>query len=136
MRRARPRTVDFELPNRYAALRKDQQHYMRVACQEACKSLLHHKHGAVLVYKGEIISTGFNNFKSGKCVSLRSIHAEMDAIMKVRKIPNARNILKNCDIYVVRVNSENDIIMSKPCCECSKLIRKFNLKRAFWSDDL
>lgn len=106
-----------------------QRNYMDIAAKTALKSPMLQKHGAVIVYKNKIISEGFNYF-----ISDYSIHAEVSAIKLVKG--KYRNILSECEIYVVRIGPnkfKNTLKYSKPCCNCQNAILKHNFKRAFYS---
>jgi deoxycytidylate deaminase len=100
----------------------------------AVKSTMSQKHGCVIVHNGKIISTGYNRhidfFKHEY-----SIHAEVDAINKVKKI---KNILKESDLYIVRINSNNNSLReSYPCNSCAEVIVDHNIRNIYYSvDDL
>lgn len=105
--------------------------FLLVAKQQALKSNMDHKHGSVIVYKNKIIAKGYNhhvNYYNHK----HSMHAEIDAITKIKKIPIDFSM---CDMYVVRVSNESDAILklSKPCKNCVKTILEFGIKRVYYS---
>lgn len=106
-----------------------QKYYMNMAAETALRSPMVQKHGAIIVYRNEIISKGFNYF-----VADYSIHAEVAAIKSVKK--KYRNILSECEIYVVRIGPnrfKNTLKYSKPCFHCQNAIMKHNFKKAFYS---
>ena len=106
-----------------------QNYYLDIAAQAALKSDMNHKHGAIVVYKKNVIATG-NNYYKGE----HSIHAEVDAISKLRG--KNKEILPQCDLYVVRIGPEkmqHHLKYSKPCCNCQKYISKKCIKRTFYS---
>ena len=86
----------------------------RATCNQA-------KHGCVISYNNQVISTGYNGSPSKElhCIDvgcnmignhcLRCRHAEMNAIIQGLKV---RNNLKNCKIYVT----------GTPCLECANHI--------------
>jgi deoxycytidylate deaminase len=106
-----------------------QRYYLDVAAKIALKSPMGHKHGAILVYKGKIISTGHNYYFLNS-----SIHAEVAALSCIRG--KQKHILSDCELYVVRIGPDkynNPLKYSKPCCNCQNAILKHNIKKAFYS---
>jgi deoxycytidylate deaminase len=65
-----------------------------------------HKHGCVIYKNGKVLATGFN-----RMFNKRSIHAENDALSKIRNI-------KGCKMIVVR----KGLKMSKPCLHCQPIL--------------
>lgn len=53
-----------------------------------------------------------------------SIHAENDAIRKIKN----KNILKDCKIYIGKING-GVIIQAIPCDMCNKLLKKYGVKK-------
>jgi deoxycytidylate deaminase len=107
------------------------------------------KHAALLVYQGNIISVGINRYKihlnsnevynnyheyiKKKNLNLNfphfTIHAEVDAFIKIYKI-YPKKILKkmNLSLYVVRLQNKC-LALSLPCPTCQKFLKQFpNLK--------
>lgn len=119
-------------------LRKREQYFINVALEESKKSTLYHKHGACLVYKNKIISTGYNfAIHNGPNYT---IHAEVSAILEFLKNgPRKRlnkNILKDCILYVVRVGKESmnyPLKISRPCNNCYNFMKKYGIKKVYWS---
>jgi deoxycytidylate deaminase len=68
---------------------KDEK-FLALASSVAHKSTLHYKHGAVLVYHGKPISTGFNslrNYSKDKLIyKCCACHAEIDAVRNATKV--------------------------------------------------
>ena len=97
-----------------------------------------HRHGAVLVKGGSVISWSANRnkvqrwaqkFRSHGC-GHATHHAELGAILGV-----ARDKTKGSDIYVVRISKKGALLMSKPCEMCQELLRHVGVKRVFYSID-
>ena len=107
-----------------------QRYYLDIAAKIASKSPVYiHKHGAIIVHKDIIISSGYNFYIKGN-----SMHAEKAAISKINK--KYKGILSECDIYVVRVGPdslENPLKYSRPCLECESTIIKYNIKNVYYS---
>jgi|TARA_B110000238_G_C16110905_1_gene432646 deoxycytidylate deaminase len=110
-------------------------YFIQEAQSEAKKSILNHKHGCVIVYRNQIITRGHNkvlNFNN----SFKSIHAEIDALLKLTKINKFtnKNIRNNCTLYIVRIqNGSGKLKMSKPCINCINNIIKNNIGVTYYS---
>jgi deoxycytidylate deaminase len=112
------------------ATTRKQEYYIGLASKIAMKSTMTQKHGAIIVYKKEIIATGFN-YSINK---LYSIHAEINALTSVKK--NHKHLLPECELYVVRIGPDkfnNPLKYSKPCFNCQNSIIKCNIKKTFYS---
>jgi deoxycytidylate deaminase len=107
-----------------------QKRYLNIAAKIASKSPMYtHKHGAIIVYKDKIISSGYNYYMGDF-----SIHAEVAAISKINK--KQKHLLCDCDIYVVRIGPKSldtPLKYSKPCSNCQNTIIKNNIKNAYYS---
>lgn len=106
-----------------------QKYYLDIAAKNALKSPMGHKHGAIVVYRGKIIGSGYNYY-----ISSFSIHAEVAAISNIKG--KYKRFLQECELYVVRIGPDkfnNPLKYSKPCCNCQNTIRKYNIKKAFYS---
>lgn len=110
------------------------RYYFDIASKTAHRSNMFQKHGAIIVYKKNIISKGFNMYK-GNSKNIYSMHAEIVAINNAIKNKH-KEILSECELYVVRIGSnsmDNLLKYSKPCINCQKYINKFNIKKIFYS---
>lgn len=101
----------------------------------ARKSDCRHKHGAVVVKNGNILSFGTNihrelnpadaqdidYFKSNA-----SVHAEVAAL---RQVADPRG----CTVYVARVMADGSAGLSKPCVRCEKYLIGAGVKRVVWT---
>ena len=100
----------------------------------ALKSDMNFNHGAVVIYRGKILSSGYNYYHDYKFNSnyKESVHAEVSAINNARKkIPASE--LKKCELVIIRVNKRGEHLNSKPCCHCEKFINGFNIRKVFHS---
>ena len=108
---------------------------IKMAMEEAYKSEhKNFKHGAVLVDGKKIISKGYNRpiRENGRYASsCKSIHAEMDTINEARHIYGRD--MKNCIIYVIRINCKGKLALSKPCMHCTRMINKYNIRQVVYS---
>ncbi len=110
-----------------------QEKFIGVAKRLASKSDMAHRHGCVLVLGDEIISTGYNQYIEHFCHKF-SIHAEVDALVKVKK--RLRPLLPSCELYVVRIgpkSMEGCLKYSRPCPDCARWIRKMGIGKVYYS---
>ena len=107
-----------------------QRDFLQIAAKIAEKSPMYpHKHGAIIVYKDKIIASGYNYYMGDF-----SIHAEVAAISRIKR--KQKHILRDCDIYVVRIGPKrlnNPLKYSRPCPNCQDTIIKNNIKNAYYS---
>ena len=100
------------------------------AVNEAKKSTMNHKHGCVIVKDGEVIATGHNHMMDFMSHSFLSIHAECDALRKVKN--KGKRFLEQCTLIVVRVG-KCELKNSHPCEACTKEIQKHGIGKVFYS---
>ena len=101
---------------------------------------IQHRHAAVVVKAGRVLSVGRNRDKThpdsvgidetGESFT-RTIHAEMDAILKVKN----KDHLKGATIYVARKGRNQKPGMSCPCKMCQGLISKYGFKKAVFTTE-
>lgn len=97
------------------------------------KSDYHHKIGSVIVKKNRILGVGFNKpYKTSPHSNhpFRTIHAELDAILDANK-----EDLKGSTIYVYRELRNGKIASAKPCAHCQELLKRYEIKRVFYTDE-
>lgn len=99
---------------------------MEEALENAKQSTMNHRHGAVVVKNGKILSSGHNRIRA----RWPSIHAEMDALLSLS--PKDR---RGATVYVARVSASGGIRNSKPCLMCERCMRKWGVSRVVWSFD-
>lgn len=92
-----------------------------------------HRHGAVIVRKGRVISSGVNVRKNDPNICSfplieSGIHAEVAAIKK------ANTSLEGATIYVARINKSGQPLFSKPCERCQAAIEKAGIKKVFYTE--
>lgn len=101
--------------------------------EKANKSSIHKKYIAFLIYRGKIVSYGFNDFKGKKYTinhceeyipNKYTIHAEVACINNIKD----KSILSKCSIVIYRII--NDEIVKVSCCDnCYKIIKKYKIRR-------
>ena len=100
---------------------------------------IQHRHAAVVVKAGRVLSIGRNRNKThpesilveeGQQIT-KTIHAELDAISRVKN----KDQLRGATIYVARLGRNGHPGMSCPCKMCQQLINKHGLKRAVFTTE-
>lgn len=97
---------------------------------------LDYNHCAVIAKGGKILSVGYNyrgtnpltehyRTKEHTC----TVHAEIDAIVSKRK----KVRFEGAKVYVVRIKSDGNVAMSKPCEMCQHVLYNYGIKRAYFS---
>jgi len=113
--------------------KEKQEYYLNRAALCAINSnVKSHRHGCVIVKDGIIIAEGFNHHVKHYEHTF-TIHAEVDALSKVKK-----NILLECELYVVRIGTDlmgRPLKYSCPCINCTKSILKAGIKKVYFSTD-
>lgn len=99
---------------------------------------------AMILYKGKMVSIGFNQSKShpfaakyGKHPEAIYLHAEQDAINKAkRKLTEAE--LRKATLIVVRVKSEHNgkttFGIAKPCPGCAQCITDHKIRTVIYTE--
>jgi deoxycytidylate deaminase len=97
-----------------------------------------HRHVAVVVKGGNVLAIGRNRYKTHPATVstgangnkfCRSIHAEMDAINRVKD----KDKLQGAIIYVARKGRNEQPGMSCPCKMCQKAISEAGIKKAVFT---
>jgi tRNA(Arg) A34 adenosine deaminase TadA len=114
-------------------MHKKTKTYVEAACKAAENSRMRSMHGAVIVFRGEVIATACNEPMDFK--TKWSVHAELAAIKMVNK-----RILKECEMYVVRIGKPSSSIdsylrYSKPCTHCRDAIINAQIRAVYYSYD-
>lgn len=92
-----------------------------------------HRHGAVIIKKGKVISWGINVRKNDPNIcsfplTESGVHAEVAAIKK------ANTSLEGATIYVARINKTGQPLLSKPCERCQAAIEKAGIKKVIYTE--
>jgi len=112
---------------------------LRRILNESYSDHIQHRHAAVVVKGGRVLSMGRNRnkthpesvlYESGERI-LKTIHAELDAISRVKN----KEQLKGATIYVARLGRNGYPGMSCPCKMCQELINKHGLKKAVFTTE-
>ena len=102
------------------------------------------KIGCCIVKKNKILAVGVNLLKSHPIQKVfnefrgldtnkihNNIHAELDAILKVRH----REDLEGADIYIYREDVEGKKRICKPCSACKNLLKLYKLRTVYYTAD-
>lgn len=105
------------------------QQYINQCMEEAEKSNISFRHGAVVIKNNKIISSGHNKYSGKTPHHLRTVHAEMNAIM------NCSSKLENATVYVIRLSAMNDNGMGQscPCLKCTKFMKLHKIHKVVYS---
>jgi len=108
------------------------EEYILEAISQALKSPLLRKHGAIVIKDNRVIARGFNRYIEACSIESKrrklSIHAEKDALSKV-----SNGDLVGTILIVIRISPKGDLIMSKPCLNCQKYIKRKKISVTYYS---
>jgi deoxycytidylate deaminase len=105
------------------------------------------KVSAALIYKGRILATGTNQYKTHPLMLTRGYredqnwrHAEVDCIQNAARFMTKEQMAR-CELRVVRAkrpghNSQDWILgLAKPCPGCSQVIQNYGITNVTWTED-
>lgn len=105
-------------------------YFLNMAYDTANMSIISFQHGAVLVYKRDVISTGYNSICKLKDTTndrMASCHAEamavINALMKMGNKIHSRNL----SLYVTRRTKSGKFGESSPCTHCTEIMQKYKI---------
>lgn len=92
-----------------------------------------HRMAAGIVYKGHLVATGVNGYKSHPIMlngDYREgqifLHAETDAIVRATRVLTPKELAKS-SLYVVRVLKDDSEALAKPCAGCMRVISEHGI---------
>lgn len=101
--------------------------------KNAEKSCVNQKHSAALLKNGKIIGVGYNKYCSFAKKS--TIHAEIDVLMNMKR-KYKKYQMSNLDIIIIRISPKDSLLKnSRPCDHCIDSLRKFHIKRVYYSNE-
>ena len=114
------------------------QRFAKIALQLAGEAThdVTHQLCALVVSKNKVLSVGYNQPKThtmSKDTPMQQLHAEMHAIPGC---PEAA--VDGAEVIVARLKPSGKPGLSKPCEACEKILRRFGIRRVFYttnSDD-
>lgn len=97
---------------------------------------------AAIVYRGDIISIGYNSMKSDPLQARFSknehaiyLHAEIAAIKKALKILSLEEMRKS-ELHIVRRKLQNGVFsdgLAKPCAGCERAIETYGINKVYYT---
>jgi len=109
-------------------------------CEEAKKSEFeNHKHASCICHKGRVLALETNQKKSHTIQKRFStsekkvwLHSEIACIIRVVNLYGVE-ILKDCELYNIRLTKALKVGNSKPCDGCAKAIEAFGIGKVFYT---
>ena len=117
--------------------------FISLAQDEAAKSKLNFRVGAVITKGSKVLFAGCNNDRTKSLDSYAFCqHAELDAARKLNNIllrkrdkkKNQRDFKKYI-IWVTRIRSNNELSESAPCSDCISKLTKMGFTRVGFTDN-
>lgn len=113
---------------------------IETAINLANKSPMSCKFGAVLIYRGNIIGSGFNKYigngdtlgykKNGVFERyLHCIHAEVACLISCKQ----KNYIKDATMILVKLKNKDETQKCDSCISCKKFIEKYGVRRVVYS---
>lgn len=123
-------------------------HYLNLA-RNACyySDFMKARLGAVLVYKGKVMSVGWNSTKTSPLqkslnkfrhydldcgVAHHTLHAEVSCLTKARDLDIDWG---RASIFVYRIKKDGSSGLARPCKGCQALIKSMGIKNIYYSTD-
>lgn len=106
-----------------------------------------HHLGAVAIYKGSLLATGYNSNKTSPTAKrynrerdfdpnangiVNSIHAEMAALNKIKYLDIDFSKVK---LYIYREHKNGVKAMARPCPACQKMIKDMGIKEIWYTTE-
>ena len=122
--------------------------YLDMAKEASTQSDFNKHHlGAVAIYHGSLLATGFNSCKTSPIQkrynkarsgfdteadykNSNSLHAEMSCILKIR---NLDIDFSKTTIFVYRQTKNGQKALSRPCEACSAALKKIGIKDVYYT---
>lgn len=101
------------------------------ACAQASLASGTFRHGAVVLEGRKVVSEGFNHVRGAASLGLTSVHAEMDALWKLKRQKSSVRML----LVVVRLNKLGELAYSRPCEMCMRVLRRSGVHTVVYSTD-
>lgn len=96
-----------------------------------------HKHFSLIIYKNRIRSIGWNNKSKTHSLLYNHgydypfIHSEASAIIRFDGKPKE---LAHCAMVNIRLGINGQLMNSRPCIHCIRLLNTFHFKRVFYTN--
>jgi deoxycytidylate deaminase len=123
----------INVPTGSMSLSRKQKSFLNLAVRMAETSDVTHKHGAVIVRGGRVLSLGMNRWRNRDLLDTGgdynpniTTHAEIDALSR---ISDPRGVT----VYVARVGKNGDEKFSRPCDNCAKAMIAAGVKSVVYT---
>jgi len=125
---------DYSIPKKVSLYKIN--NIVNILIKIAKNSAVNQRHSAALIKGDEIYNIGFNKYCSNAKYS--TVHAEIDALLTFNK--KYIKGIKGMDIIIIRIGgySKSDKInlkISRPCNNCIDTLRKFDIRKVYYSDE-
>lgn len=90
-----------------------------------------YKVGAILVKSGKVISQGANSYKTHPKMGIKTLHAEIQALIGVRY-----KDLSGATVYVARLNKLEKLGMARPCSTCHHILKEYGVRTVYFTNQL
>lgn len=122
---------DERLPKRVSLYKI--HNIVNILIKIAQNSAVNQRHSAALIKGDEIYNIGFNKYCSNAKYS--TVHAEIDALFTFNK--KYLKGVKGMDIIIIRINNYSSckLKISRPCNNCIDTLRKFDIRKVYYSDE-
>jgi len=111
---------------------------IEIVINQAEKSPMQYRHGAILIKRGDILGKGYNipclpassRMKNMFLPDRKrpSIHAELSCLKGLR-----HDQIRGSTVFVVRVSKSGELKMSFPCKRCVSLLTRKGVKKVLYS---
>lgn len=123
------------------------KHYVEIArALKPSKQSGHFFHVTFVTKKSKVLAIGINNYrrnldakKWGEYKPLKNdqtsnyypaIHSEISALIKL-----GREDCSDLDFFNIRIGNTNDIMISKPCLNCQRVLRQVGYKNVYYFNE-
>jgi tRNA(Arg) A34 adenosine deaminase TadA len=122
---------DYSIPKKVSLHKIN--NIVNILIKIAKNSAVNQRHSAALIKGDEIYNIGFNKYCSNAKYS--TVHAEIDALVTFNK--KYLKGIKGMDIIIIRINnySSSKLKISRPCNNCIDTLRKFDIRKVYYSDE-
>jgi len=105
---------------------------LELATSQAMKSIMTHKHGAVIWKGNTILGAGYNFHIAPPTTTKRrfSIHAERDCLKGLRG-----DMIYGANLLVIRARKDGSLSHGGPCKGCRKLMKRKGIKNCYWLNE-
>ena len=121
--------------------------FFELARRQAENGQFPHKIGCVVIYKGRVISEGYNIKKTHPLQlkydkerpdleegspNIHSMHAEINALVKIKDMDIDWS---KVEIYIYRITKRMPFGLAKPCPSCTAFIKDLGIKKIHYTSN-